>query len=135
MKKPKKQGDNISLKTKKNESPIIIEWINCQTNLMDSIRYLIENEVTVNGIRNLQNHIPAERAIAFKQLPSSPNNENAIENSQSLNISATKDNVAQLNTSLQVESGTSHLSVSDKKKTEETFADDNIDDEDIDSWL
>jgi hypothetical protein len=134
MKKPKKQGDNISLKTKKNESPIIIEWINCQTNLMDSIRYLIENEVTVNGIRNLQNHVPAERAISFKQLSSSTNNENEIENSQNLEIAATKDNSAKLNTSFQVESRTSHLSVTDSK-TEKTLADDNIDDEDIDSWL
>lgn len=61
MKKEKLPGTNISLKTKKNESPAVMEWLNCQTNLMDSIRYLIENEIRANGVRNLQLHIPAER--------------------------------------------------------------------------
>lgn len=63
MKKVKQPGDNISLKTKKNESAAIMEWINSQSNLMDSIRYLIENEISAKGIRNLQNFIPAERNI------------------------------------------------------------------------
>ncbi|GIP35757.1 hypothetical protein [Paenibacillus sp. J2TS4] len=70
MKKLKKPGENISLKTKKSESPAIMDWINSQTNLMDSIRYLIENEVRENGVRNLQNYIPAERALGV--LPVSP---------------------------------------------------------------
>jgi len=63
MKKLKEPGGNISLKTKKNEDPAIMQWLNAQTNLMDSIRYLIENEVRQNGIRNLQAIIPAERAF------------------------------------------------------------------------
>ncbi|MFD0871912.1 hypothetical protein [Paenibacillus residui] len=70
MKKLKKPGDNISLKTKKNEAPAIIDWINSQTNLMDSIRYLIENEIRENGVRNLQNYIPAERALGVIPAPS-----------------------------------------------------------------
>lgn len=63
MKKQKKPGDNISLKTKKNEAPAIIDWINSQTNLMDSIRYLVENEIKANGVRNLQQHVPADRGF------------------------------------------------------------------------
>ncbi|ALS25925.1 hypothetical protein ABEV74_13050 [Paenibacillus cisolokensis] len=61
MKKKKLPGENISLKTKKNEAEAIMEWLNCQSNLMDSIRYLIENEIRANGVRNLQQFIPADR--------------------------------------------------------------------------
>ncbi len=63
MKKMKEPGDNISLKTRKNEAPIILSWINSQTNLMDSIRYLIEKEIAEHGVRNLQSVIPMERRI------------------------------------------------------------------------
>jgi len=65
MKKLKEPGGNISLKTKKNEDPAIMQWLNAQTNLMDSIRYLIENEVRQNGVRNLQAIIPAERSFGY----------------------------------------------------------------------
>jgi hypothetical protein len=68
MKKAKEPGGNISLKTKKNESPAVMEWINAQTNLMDSIRYLIENEIRLNGVRNLQHFIPAERSALESQI-------------------------------------------------------------------
>ena len=61
MKKVKQPGENISLKTKKNEDPAIMQWINAQTNLMDSLRYLIENEIAANGVRNLQAVIPTDR--------------------------------------------------------------------------
>ncbi|WP_245850876.1 hypothetical protein [Paenibacillus herberti] len=61
MKKIKQPGENISLKTKKNESPEVMDWINGQSNLMDSIRYLVENEIREHGVRNLQLFIPAER--------------------------------------------------------------------------
>ena len=63
MKKVKQPGDNISLKTKKSENPLVMEWINAQTNLMDSLRYLIENEISRHGVRNLQAFIPAERNL------------------------------------------------------------------------
>jgi hypothetical protein len=62
VKKSKQPGENISLKTKKNESPAVMEWINSQSNLMDSIRYLIENEIRQNGVRNLQLTIPSDRS-------------------------------------------------------------------------
>lgn len=71
MKKIKGPGDNISLKTRKNEEPIILEWINAQTNLMDSIRYLIEKEVADYGVRNLQSVVPMERKILSNMVPSS----------------------------------------------------------------
>lgn len=61
MKKSKSPGDNISLKTKKTEDPLVMAWLNAQTNLMDSIRYLVENEIRQNGVRNLQAYIPMER--------------------------------------------------------------------------
>lgn len=61
MKKNKLPGDNISLKTKKTEDPLVMAWLNSQTNLMDSIRYLVENEIKQNGVRNLQAYIPMER--------------------------------------------------------------------------
>lgn len=104
MKKPKKAGDNISLKTKKNELPIIVDWINCQTNLMDSIRYLIEKELMTNGLRNLQLHVPAERSFSMSG-----------------------------ETSLQVEPLTTNKSVA-RKEPEKLVAEDDIDEDDIDSW-
>jgi len=63
MKKTKQPGENFSLKTRKTEDPLVMEWINSQTNLMDSFRYLIEREIARNGIRNLQAVIPSERNI------------------------------------------------------------------------
>jgi len=68
VKKTKQPGDNISLKTKKTEDPAVMSWINAQTNLMDSLRYLIEMEIRQNGIRNLQAYIPAERNLLSSQL-------------------------------------------------------------------
>jgi hypothetical protein len=63
VKKTKQPGENISLKTKKTEDPSVMIWINAQTNLMDSLRYLIENEILQNGVRNLQTVIPMERNV------------------------------------------------------------------------
>ncbi|MBP3966639.1 hypothetical protein [Paenibacillus lignilyticus] len=61
MKKTKLPGGNISLKTKKTEDPLVMAWLNAQSNLMDSFRYLVEKEITLNGVRNLQAYIPMER--------------------------------------------------------------------------
>jgi hypothetical protein len=69
MKKTKQPGDNISLKTKKTEDPAVMNWINAQSNLMDSLRYLIENEIVQNGLRNLQTFVPIERNILTSALP------------------------------------------------------------------
>ncbi|NIK71425.1 hypothetical protein [Paenibacillus sp. BK720] len=62
MKKTKLAGENISLKTRKNEDPLVMAWLNMQSNLMDSLRYLVENEIMQHGVRNLQMFIPMERA-------------------------------------------------------------------------
>ncbi len=61
LKKVKMPGENISLKTKKTEDPLIMQWLNAQTNLMDSLRYLMEKEISEHGVRNLQAYIPMER--------------------------------------------------------------------------
>lgn len=67
MKKTKLAGDNISLKTRKNEDPLVMAWLNMQTNLMDSLRYLVENEIMQYGVRNLQMFIPMERTGIHRQ--------------------------------------------------------------------
>ena len=41
----------------------MMDWINGQSNLMDSIRFLVENEIRAHGVRNLQLFIPAERGV------------------------------------------------------------------------
>ncbi|CAM4031977.1 hypothetical protein L1N85_06520 [Paenibacillus alkaliterrae] len=63
MKKTKQPGENISLKTKKTEDPLVMQWLNAQSNLMDSLRYLIEKEIFQNGVRNLQAFVPVERNV------------------------------------------------------------------------
>jgi len=67
VKKLKQPGENISLKTKKSEDPLVMEWLNAQINLMDSLRYLMENEIVQHGVRNLQTFVPVERSSL--QLP------------------------------------------------------------------
>lgn len=59
--KEKKPGDHIILRLKNNESPLIIDWINHQSNLSDAIRFLIEEEIKAHSIRDLQEYIPAKR--------------------------------------------------------------------------
>lgn len=41
----------------------IVEWCEYQTNFSDAIKYLIEEEMKKNGIRNLQEYIPSVRSI------------------------------------------------------------------------
>ena len=59
--KEKKPGDHIILRLKNTESPLILEWINSQSNLSDSIRYLVEEEIKAHSVRDLQEYIPAKR--------------------------------------------------------------------------
>jgi|GEM_PF-1350595 len=133
MKKPKKPGDNISLKTKKNESPVILEWINSQTNLMDSIRYLIENEVRANGVRNLQAHIPAERSLSV-HVPSSTNADAAIAHYRNVEAAATSESLAPSDATTQDKPHAPKEAPLLDNETIKTMADDDIDEEDIDSW-
>ncbi|HET7628642.1 MAG TPA: hypothetical protein VFK44_09670 [Bacillales bacterium] len=60
-KKEKKPGDHIILRLKNNESPLVLEWMNRQSNLSDAIRYLIEEEIRANAVRDLQEYVPAKR--------------------------------------------------------------------------
>ena len=62
-------GENVSFKTRKEEHESIMTWINTQDNLTDSLRFLIEREISENGIRNLQEYVPATRNFN----PGSPN--------------------------------------------------------------
>lgn len=52
-KKKKDRGDLIIMRTKKNEPQFIIDFINAQTNISESLRYLIENYVSEKGIRDV----------------------------------------------------------------------------------
>ncbi|MBD2846868.1 hypothetical protein IDH44_16850 [Paenibacillus sp. IB182496] len=114
MKKTKLPGENISLKTKKTEHPAVMEWINAQSNLMDSLRYLIENELRQNGVRNLQAHVPAERAL----LPEA--------------VQAAGAESAMLHSIGQLESAAA--SEASRDELEPPVEEDEIDDEDIESW-
>lgn len=58
-------GKNFSVNTKKDETQSVIEWLNSQSNLSDSIRYLIEQDIRLYGVRNLQQIIPADRGYNF----------------------------------------------------------------------
>lgn len=132
MKKPKKPGDNISMKTKKNESPLVLDWINSQTNLMDSIRYLIENEVAANGVRNLQKYIPAERAVLFSG-GAVTEQRGGIAVLQEVRQSVIHEQAGPSDMIVQAGS----LAQKEKalrKEPERRSIDDDIDDDDIESW-
>lgn len=58
-------GKNFSVNTKKDENPTVIDWLNSQSNLSDSIRFLIQQDIMLYGIRNLQQMIPADRGYNF----------------------------------------------------------------------
>ncbi|OIJ21852.1 hypothetical protein BKP45_03925 [Anaerobacillus alkalidiazotrophicus] len=129
MKKQKKAGDNISLKTKKTEAEEILNWINSQSNLMDSIRYLIENEIRENGVRNLQNFIPANRDISGINF-SNVNNEaaNPVVNSE---IAATLEE----QTPIPPSSNAEQTDITNEEEKNKAETEEDIDDEDIESWL
>lgn len=132
MKKPKKPGDNISMKTRKNESPLVLDWINSQTNLMDSIRYLIEKEVSANGVRNLQQHIPAERAVSISGAAALGQETRTVD-SREAKPSVIHGQAGQSAFFVQAES-LAHKQAAVSKEPEKHRADDDIDDDDIESW-
>ncbi|WP_197187603.1 hypothetical protein [Brevibacillus agri] len=52
------------MKTRLDEHPLIMQWINSQSNHGDSIRYLIEQDIIRRGgVQNLQLLIPTERNL------------------------------------------------------------------------
>lgn len=153
MKKMKKPGDNISMKMKKNEAPAVLDWINSQTNLVDSIRYLIENEVRHNGIRNLQHTIPSVRPEPVPlelegSLPAPTQNPNVVRQELAMPSSTAEVAAAQLPSITSVnEANDVEINVDtrthDDNKEEPNVAEESrtkraeveIDDEDIESWL
>ena len=58
----KKKTNRYSLNFGKAHEKII-EWCEYQTNFSDAIKYLIEEEMKRNGIRNLQEFIPSIRHV------------------------------------------------------------------------
>lgn len=59
--KKEKEVKAYTFKPRKEEDNRIIEFIETQSNLNDTIRYLIEKEVYTNGIRDIVKYIPAMR--------------------------------------------------------------------------
>ncbi len=43
----------------------LIKFVNLQSNLTDTIRYLLEKEISQNGIRDLQQIIPSKRTNKY----------------------------------------------------------------------
>lgn len=63
------------LSLKKNEEKEIYDFVELQTNLSDTLVYLIQKEIAENGVRDLQMHIPAKRTIeSVKELLDIKNN-------------------------------------------------------------
>ncbi|MCK6259548.1 hypothetical protein LCY76_23550 [Fictibacillus sp. KIGAM418] len=63
VRKPKEAGGIVTWKLKQNEPQLILDWLNQQDNVMDSLRFLVEQEIVTNGIRNMQLHIPSSRSL------------------------------------------------------------------------
>ncbi|WP_144646581.1 hypothetical protein [Priestia megaterium] len=62
-------GDTLVVRLRKDEDPEILKWAEKQNEIGDAIRYLIEEEIRKNGIKDLSQHIPAKRL----KLPKSQN--------------------------------------------------------------
>lgn len=66
-------GRTYGFRPKKDESAVIMEWMQIQSNLNDSLRWLMEQEVRTNGLRNLQMYIPAKRPmLTLQEIPGIP---------------------------------------------------------------
>ncbi|WP_337035194.1 hypothetical protein [Paenibacillus illinoisensis] len=61
--KSPERGKPAVMKLRDDEEEAIIEWISAQSNYSDSLRYLIQKEIAMNGIHNLQLQIPTVRSI------------------------------------------------------------------------
>ncbi|MEK4439021.1 hypothetical protein [Paenibacillus sp. FSL K6-2862] len=61
--KSPERGKPAVMKLRDDEEEAIIEWISAQSNYSDSLRYLIQKEIAMNGIQNLQLQIPTVRSI------------------------------------------------------------------------
>lgn len=64
-KKVIKKGDTVSIRFSKNVSESVMEWVNKQTSITNSILKLIEKEVKENGIKDLskKSPLPTEKEL------------------------------------------------------------------------
>ncbi|ADC52372.1 hypothetical protein BpOF4_21884 (plasmid) [Alkalihalophilus pseudofirmus OF4] len=62
-KKVKKRGESVILRTKKNEPNFIMDWINTQSNISESLRQLIEKDVAENGLRDVNEELLNKAAV------------------------------------------------------------------------
>lgn len=60
-KKAYKPGDTLVMRTRVDEDPLIFEWADKQGEIGDAIRFLIEQEIRTNGLRNLAENIQSRR--------------------------------------------------------------------------
>lgn len=58
-----KNSYQFSVKLKKNTDQRVLDFIAFQSNICDTILYLIQKEIAENGVRNLQMVIPPIRDI------------------------------------------------------------------------
>ncbi|WP_245599863.1 hypothetical protein [Paenibacillus harenae] len=123
LKKTKLPGENISLKTKKSEDPLVMQWLNAQSNLMDSLRYLIEKEIYQNGVRNLQAYIPVERGTLHGGTAQ-------MQELVQVPLIAGKQELAAA-----IEAEPESLHAERQEQNPEPAAEEEIDDEDIEAWI
>lgn len=108
-------GKNFSVNTKKDETPSVIEWLNSQSNLSDSIRYLIEQDIKLYGVRNLQQIIPADRGYNFDKAVLVYNTAPVVEVKEKIKPEAIE-NVVEVKAEIKADDNT-NISESAAKKT------------------
>lgn len=64
-KKLKGPGDNVIIRLKNQENVNTLKWLNSQTNIAESIRFLIELDVFANGIKDYSQIVPLNRSDEY----------------------------------------------------------------------
>lgn len=82
----KKDPNQFSIRFPKTADKRIIKFLEKQSNKADSLAFLIEQEILNNGIRNLQEHIPAVRELP-EQLGIEKEEKTQIENNKNIESS------------------------------------------------
>ncbi len=135
MKKVKQPGDNISLKTKKNENTLVMSWLNSQSNLMDSIRYLVECEISRNGVRNLQTCIPAERGeLQEHSRQGRPESADWGESADASRTSALSESESVASEEAAAAAAQLAAASASEEAESTVMAEEEVDDEDIEAW-
>ncbi|MGG3806087.1 hypothetical protein [Metabacillus fastidiosus] len=80
-KKTKKAGDMVPIKLRNDEAQHIIDWFNQQSTIVESIRYLIEKDISENGLRDVKDEI--RNKFSYFQ-PNSVYNSNVVETHNSI---------------------------------------------------